>query len=55
MKMKDCSASKSEWTISRKTTYHDKCFSCIWYPALSLLCAMQSSVKLCVRFYHTAR
>jgi hypothetical protein len=29
-------------------------FQFIWHPALSLLCAMQSSVKLGVRFYHTA-
>src|SRR5260370_32070521 len=52
--MKDCSASKSDWTISRKPAYHPKSFRGIWYPALSLLCAIQSSVNLCVRFYHTA-
>lgn len=52
--MKDCSTSKNEWTISRKTTYHDKGFDWTWYPALGLFCTMQSLVKLCVRFYHAA-
>lgn len=46
MRMKECSASKSELTITRKTTCHDECFSFTCGNRWDVLPSLKSSFSL---------